>query len=183
MTDEPDELREQLRAARQRSGRGNVRELRALARFCGRAFRDWHGVQNIADLPIMPARRLTHHEMVQWLRLAEDLPGVARDVLKLQRAATAEGGRLVLRELPWLDDRRLMLLELHQLAVLSCDRERVRAERSLLEAVREEGQFPNGSARTEQRRRMVVAAERLNLKLSEQLQSLQTAGNVNRRTV
>lgn len=178
-----DELLEQLRTARARSGCLNVRELRALVRFCALAFRDWHGVQNVGDVSITPVSRLTHHEMVEWLRLAEDLPAVARDVLKIQRTAATEGRRLALRQIPWPSERRTLLLELHQLAILGAHREKIRAERGLLEAVAKEKQFANGDARTEQRRRMVVETERLMRELSEQLQSLQTAGNVSQRTV
>jgi len=171
-----DELLEQLARARAHNGRGNPKQRRALYRFAAKAFRDWHGVEFVSELSITPVRRLSHREMVQWLRLAEDMPAVARDVLRLQRSALGSGQRLTLREMRWSAERRLQLIELHQLALLCASRQAQQAFRSL-EDVLQKGQATEGQIR--QRRRMVTAAENVTRQLSEQLQSLRNAGSVN----
>lgn len=177
----PDELLEQLTLARARSGRGSIHQRRKLWRFCARAFREWHGVQVLADVPIVAERRLSRAELVEWLRLAEDLPAVARDVLKLQRQAATEGKRLSLSEIRWPNERRLQLLELHHFALLGAHQEMERARASHRLAVLEKEQFTD--AGREQRRRMVTAAQRVCAQLSEQLQALRDAGSVSQRTV
>jgi hypothetical protein len=176
-----DELLEQLTAARARAGRGNIRQRRKLWRFCARAFREWHGVQTVADAPIVLERRLTPAELAAWIRLAEDLPAVARDVLKLQRAAASAGKRIKLSDVRWSDERRKMLLELHHFALLGAHQEAERARASHRLAVLEKAHFSD--AGREQRRRMVVAAERVCLQLSEQLQSLRNVKTVSDSTL
>lgn len=179
MTDR-DELLEQLAIARAYNGRGSPRQRRALYRFCIRSFRDWHGVEFVSELSIAPARRLSQREMVQWLRLAEDMPAVARDVLKLQRSAMGSGQRLSLREMRWSTERRRQLIELHRLALLAASRQAQQSTQSL-EDVLQTGQASEASLK--QRRRMVTAAENITRQLSEQLQALQNVESVKERTL
>jgi len=177
---EPDELLEQLATARAHNGRGTPRQRRALYRFCAMAFREWHGIEFVSEVSIAPVRRLSRREMVEWLRLAEDMPAVARDVLKLQRSALGSGQRLSLREMRWSAERRLQLIELHQFALLAANRQAQRSRESL-DSVLKTGQASAGSIK--QRQRMVTAAETVILKLSEQLQALQNVGSVTARTL
>jgi hypothetical protein len=125
----PDLLRSTLIAARQQSDRG-IQECRRVWEFCAMAFREWHGVQFVSDVPTVPERRLTHDEMVRWFRLAEDLPGIARDVLKMQSKAARGGHRIRLREMRWSTERRAMLVELHQHALqwVATEMRRARAD-------------------------------------------------------
>lgn len=176
---EPDELLEQLAIARAHNGRGTPRQRRALYRFCSMAFRDWHGIEFASEVSITPARRLSRREMVEWLRLAEDMPAVARDVLKLQRLALGSGQRLSLREMRWSAERRLQLIELHRFALLAANRQAQRSRESL-ESVLKTGQASPGSLK--QRQRMIKAAETVIQKISEQLQALQNIGNVTAST-
>lgn len=180
MSETSDELLEQLALARAFNGRGNPKQRRALYRFAAKAFREWHGVEFVSELSIAPARRLSQREMVQWLRLAEDMPAVARDVLKLQRSAMGSGQRLSLREMRWSTERRRQLIELHQLALLAASRQAQQSIQSL-EDVLQTGQATEGSLK--QRRRMVTAAENVTRQLSEQLQALQNAESVKARTL
>lgn len=166
-----DQLLEALEVARAHAGRGNITQRRVLWRFCIRAFREWRGLERLtSDLPIMSERRLSRKELAEWIRFAEDFPGAARDVMKLQRQAAAENQKVVLSEIRWSDERRRQLLELHRFALLGANDELLRAQNALEHATQNKGRF--GETGLEQRRRMVVCFERTCSQLSEQIQLL-----------
>lgn len=170
-----DELQERLEIERPRAGRGSLRTRRDLWRFCARAFREWNGLHLVDHGPSILEVPLTTLEMVGWLELARDFPASARDVLRLQRQAISEHKRLTLREVEeGHDERRLKLLELHEMGLIAAHHELTIAQKALEKAVRDQEQFANGPTRIEHRRRMIIAAEKTIADLSDQVQILRT---------
>lgn len=172
MSDDRDELLARLIDERRRVGRGSLKSRRALWAFCARAFREWSGVHAVADAPSVIVRRLSAVELAAWIRLAEDLPGVARDVLALQRSARARNASLALRELRWSEERVAQLTELLRYALIGARDEAMRAQIRHNRATRDRHSFANGDARVAHARKMIASMARVHETLAAQLAAL-----------
>lgn len=172
MSDQRDELRERLIATRRRAGRGSLRERRELWRFCRRAFEEWSGIHAIADVPSLVVKRLTSIELAAWVRLAEEMPAVARDVLALQRSARVLGQRVSLRELRWEPERVAQLAELLKYALIGSHDELAKAKIRLADVKRDAKRFANGENRVRHAAKMIDNLERADETLSEALDAL-----------
>lgn len=170
-----DELLERVVAERRRAGRGTLKSRRDLWRFCARAFREWAGIHAVADVPSVVARRLTAKELAAWVRLAEELPAVARDVLALQRSAVVRGEHVSLREMRWPPEKVDQLIELTRFALIGARDEEMRAEIRLRTAEREAPKFANGAQRVAHARKMVTAIQRHGMALADAADALADA--------
>lgn len=168
---ERDSLTAMLDAARRRGGRGSLRAHRELWRYCGEAFREWHGAQLVSDRPIILAAPLTKKELVDLLRLADQVPALIRDLLALHAEAHVDRRQVALRLRKWPDDRRQMLAELHQIALFSAGIELQKAQRAQQKSAAD---FNRGNYHEscKQRQRMVTACERQIATLQDQLHTL-----------
>jgi hypothetical protein len=172
MNDEVDELRDRLIAERRRVGRGSLRSRRELWRFCRRAYDEWLGIHAIADVPSLVIKRLSSRELAAWVRLAEELPAVARDVLALQQAARARNQRVSLRELRWSPERVAQLAELLRFALIGSRDELLKAKVRHAEVTRDVKQFANGENRVRHAAKMIDSLTRAHETLVEALHAL-----------
>lgn len=169
---EPDTLRTMLDAARRQGGRGTLRQHRELWRYCVAAFRDWYGGHLVStDQPIITAQPLSKKELVDLLQLADELPALIRDLLKLHAQSRMDRRQVALKTLQWSDDRRHMLIELHRLALFAAGVEHGKAQRAFEKASADfnRGNYAESCA---QRQKMVTACQRQIATLEDQLSTL-----------
>jgi hypothetical protein len=158
-----------LDAARRQGGRGTLRQHRQLWRYCVVAFRDWHGGHLVStDQPIITVQPLSKKELVDLLQLAEELPALIRDLMKLHSQSRIDRRQVVLKTLQWSDDRRQMLIDLHRFALFAAGVELDKAKRSFEKASADfnRGNYAESCA---QRQKMVTACERQIATLEDQL--------------
>ena len=103
---------------------------RALWRYCTIAYRDWLGIQLVEDAPIIKVEPLTKLELVELLQLADEVPTVVRDLLRLRKEARISQRKITLRKQEWAAPRVAMLVELHQLALFAAGAEYAKARKA-----------------------------------------------------
>jgi hypothetical protein len=148
-------VHERLVVERKRMGRGTLQTRRRLWAFCREAFREWAGVTMspaAARAVHVTVRPLGPHELAEWIRVAQELPAVARELLAMRRTVDRNNGRIQFRAPAWSDARVADLIELTSIAMLGTQDERARAEARYLRLI------GAGAAKTES---CVVQAARM----------------------
>lgn len=166
-----DSLRTRLEEARRQGGRGSLNMSRRLWRYCGDAFRDWCGGRLVHDAPVVEAKPLSNLELVELLKMAQEMPAVIRDLLRLRAESRVSKRQVVLRALEWSPERRQMLIELHRIALFAAGAQLGRAQIALgrVTADRLRGNYEKSC---EHAQRMVRCYENQIVTLEDQLHAL-----------
>jgi len=144
---------------------------RALWRYCTIAYRDWLGIQLVEDAPIIKVEPLTKLELVELLQLADEVPTVVRDLLRLRKEARISQRKITLRKQEWAAPRVAMLVELHQLALFAAGAEYAKAQKAYEKALKDTRRG-NYEASCLHRAKMITACERQIATLQAQLHAL-----------
>lgn len=169
--EDSDSLPRTLHRARRLGTGGTLPVHRQLWRYCGQAFRDWYGGQLAMDQPVIAAVALTKLEIAELLQLAEEMPAVIRDLLRLREQARTSKHKLALSRLEWSPERRQMLIELHRIA-LFCGGVQLNRARQARDRAVQDRKRGNYERSCQQRERMVAECLRQIATLESQLHAL-----------
>ena len=150
-----------LREHRCLSGRGTLFDARRLWKVAARGYAEWRGMalaggEGLAE----PVKPLRSSELAELIQLAQEQPGMARDLLKMAVEARRQGKRVVTKHQPWSSERKSMLIELHTLGLAAARRELERARQAYDRSKGEDSEDIGYRGRLLQRERMVKNCER-----------------------